>query len=302
MLKVYMKKRERMIPYLFILPTVLITVTFLFYPLVLVFSDSFYNFQGLSKVTREFIGVENYKTLVHDPIFWESIVHSIVWVVSTVAVESIIGLILALLLNNSFYGRNVLRTIFISPYAISGILTSSMFFLIYNQNTGVLNDILKRLGIISNNIAWLGNTKTAFGSVVLAEAWRGIPFFIIILTAALQTIPLDLYDAAKVDGAGSFKILTAITLPQLMKPLLFACGLRAVWEFNNIDVIYSLTLGGPGTQTTTTAMYLVRTAIKGSNFGYGATIAVGIFILYGVIGFLCFGVRALLIKKGDGPE
>ena len=142
------------------------------------------------------------------------------------------------------------------------------------QHIGVLNDVLMRLGIISKNIAWLGSPKYAFWSVVMAEAWRGLPFFTIILSASLQTIPQDVYESAQVDGANSFQRFTKITLPLMKRTIIFSCLLRSVWEFNNIDVIYALTSGGPANKTTTSAMYLIRTAIEGNNFGYGSAIAV----------------------------
>lgn len=271
------KNKHLIVPYIFIAPTLLVTIVLLFYPMLVVFRNSFYDFRGAASSNKIYVGFGNYGKLIQDRVFIESLWTSLKWVLSTVAIEFLLGFILALLLNRTFRGRSAIRTVMISPYAISAILTSSMFFLIYNQHVGVLNDILKKFGIIEKGISWLGDY--AFTSVVFAEAWNGLPFFIIILTAVLQTIPNELYEAAKVDGTNVVQRFFTITVPMISRTLLFSCLLRSVWEYNNIDVIYALTSGGPVNMTTTSAMYMVRTTIKGNNFGYGSAIAVASFIV-----------------------
>jgi len=270
-----LKKRNKyLVPYLFTAPTMIIILVLFYYPTLAVVRDSFFQLTGAGSIHRSFIGFENYSKLLHDPVFWKSLKISVRWVLATVTIEFLGGFAFAVMLNRAFRGQKLIRTIIISPYAISGILTSTMFFLLFNQHIGVLNDILMRLGIISKNIAWLGSPKYAFWSVVMAEAWRGLPFFTIILSAALQTIPQDVYESAQVDGASALQRFTKITLPLMKRTIIFSCLLRSVWEFNNIDVIYALTSGGPANKTTTSAMYLIRTAIEGNNFGYGSAIAV----------------------------
>ena len=196
----------------------------------------------------------------------------------------------ALILNQEFKGRGLVRTLTFIPWALSGVLTAVIWSLIYNQHMGVLNDILIRLGFIEKGIAWTGNRSVVFGAVVLAELWRGIPFFAITLLAAMQNISGDLYEAAKVDGCSAADRFRYITLPLLKETIVLTTLLRAVWEFNSVDLIYSLTGGGPAGMTTTLSMYIADQAIRTSNYGYGSAISVISFViltLFAVIYMKC---------------
>ena len=160
-----------------------------------------------------------------------------------------------------------MRALAFVPWAISGVLASVMWSLMYNEHMGVFNDLLMKFGIISEPKAFLAGTTSAFISVVIAELWRGIPFFAITLLASLQSIPEELYEAADVDGAGRWKKFVSITLPHLKNTIVLTTLLRVVWEFNNVDLIYNLTGGGPANSTTTLTMYIVNLAVHGSDFG-----------------------------------
>jgi len=178
-----------------------------------------------------------------------------------------------------------------SPWAISGVLTALMWSMMYNQHMGVINDLLLKFGLIKSNIAWLGGVNTAFWAVVIAELWRGIPFFAITLLAALQTIPGELYESCSVDGGGKWVAFKKITLPYLKETIVLSSLLRVVWEFNNVNTIYAMTGGGPANLTTTLSMYIANEAIHSNNFGYGSALM--------VIGFLILLIFAEIYLKAS---
>ena len=248
------------LPYIYLLPAMIFFILFMAYPILNVFFYSFQNYNITS-----------------------SLLVSLKWVISQVLLQLILGLAVALILNQEFTGRGICRAIVFAPWAVSGVLTSMLWALIYNENMGVLNDILLKIGLIDTRVAWVSSYDTTFWALSVAELWRGLPFFSIMLLAGLQGISLE---AADVDGCSRWQRLVYITLPQLKNTIVLSTLLRAVWEFNNVDVIYNLTGGGPVNQTTTLTMYLTQTAVRDNNFGYGSAIAVIAFLLLSVFAAL----------------
>lgn len=289
---------EKWIPYLFIAPTLLLIGGFLFYPLGSVFYYSLQNYDFSAPYYNGFAGLDNFKRIfTDDPQFISSLGITFKWVVSQVGLQLTFGMIVALLLNQTFKARGFVRAIAFIPWAISGVLASVMWSLMFNEHMGVFNDILMKLGILDQGIAWLADTRTVFPSVVIAELWRGIPFFAITLLAALQSIPKELYEAGHVDGAGRWKSFIYITLPQLKNTIVLTTLLRVVWEFNNIDLIYNLTGGGPAHRTTTLTMYIAENAIHGSDFGYGSALTV---VSFGIL--FIFAALYLKITRYEREE
>ena len=156
----------------------------------------------------------------------------------------------------------------------------------FNDLYGILNYIMVDLGILDEPYAWMSGGTTAMLILILANVWRGTPLMLTMFLAGLQGISLDMYEAADVDGCSRWQRLVYITLPQLKNTIVLSTLLRAVWEFNNVDVIYNLTGGGPVNQTTTLTMYLTQTAVRDNNFGYGSAIAVIAFLLLSVFAAL----------------
>lgn len=272
-------RKKEMMPYLFILPAVLFILAFLAYPLLTVFFYSLQSYDVTKIASKGFIGLENFKKLFEDKIFYRSLGISVKWVLVEVSAQLLLGLVLALLLDKKFKGRGIYRCIVFFPWAISGVLTSMLWSLIYNENIGLLNSLCRDLGLISKNAAWLGNTKMVFKATAIAEIWRGIPFFAITILAALQNIPSDLHEACVVDGASTMQEIFLIKLPILKDTIVLTTLLRAVWEFNNVDLIFTLTGGGPSYRTTTLTMYMTNMSIKNGNYGYGSTLAVVAFFI-----------------------
>jgi multiple sugar transport system permease protein len=267
------------LPYIFIAPAVILIGVLIVYPVSNVFYYSLQHFNPNKPYLNGFAGLDNFiRILTNDTTFYQSLSVSLKWVVSQVSLQLALGLITALLLNQRFRGRGLVRGLVFAPWAISGVIVALMWSLMYNENLGVINDILLRLGIIKVKIAWLADTQTALGALIVAELWRGIPFFAISLLAALQAIPEEIYESCRVDGAGRWSSFIYITLPYLKNTIVLTTLLRAVWEFKAVDVIMNLTGGGPINTTTTLSMYLVQQAITIRNFGYGSAIAVLIFL------------------------
>lgn len=276
--KVGITKKD-MMPYLFLLPAAFFILAFLAYPLMTVFFYSLQNYNVTNIADKGFVGFENFKKLLKDEIFYRSLGVSVKWVLVEVCSQLVLGIILALLLDKKFKGRGLYRCIVFFPWALSGVLTSMLWSLIYNENIGLLNSICRDLGLIHKNIAWLGNMKTVFKATAVAEIWRGIPFFAITILAALQNIPSDLHEACIVDGATTMQEIFLVKLPILKDTIILTTLLRSVWEFNNVDLIFTLTGGGPSYRTTTLSMYMTNMSVKNGNYGYGSTLAVIAFFI-----------------------
>jgi multiple sugar transport system permease protein len=271
---------DKYLPYALIAPTLILIAVIMFYPILRVFELSFQNYDLTRPHEFGFVGLLNFKRILfEDDMFPEAIWVTVKWVVIEVVLQLVFGLIVALLLNQSFRFRGVVRSLVLVPWAVSGVLTTMLWSLMYNQHIGVINDLLKKLGLIHENIAWLANTKTVFGSVIVAELWRGIPFFAVALLASLQSIPSDVYESCEVDGCGKVRKLFYITLPYLKESIIFSTMLRAIWEFNSIDMIFTMTNGGPMNMTTTLPIYMFQTAILNSNYGYSSAMGVIAFFI-----------------------
>ena len=185
-------------------------------------------------------------------------------------------------MNQSFKGRGFVRTFCFAPWAVSGVLTTMLWILIYNEHIGLLNNILEVLGKVNLKKAWVQNVGTAFRSVAIAELWRGIPFFTITLLGGLQTIPLELYESAKVDGGNAWKNFWLITLPYMKESIVFATLMRSIWEFRSVDLIMTMTNGGPVRRTLTLPIYMYQTSIETGEYGYGAALTVVLFAILSV--------------------
>lgn len=289
-------KIDTIFPYLLILPTLFLVVTVLFYPIFDVFRLSLQNHSLINIHRNGFVGLENFrKIFTEDKVFYGTIPVTIKWVLVEVSLQLLFGLIVALLLNQVFKGRGLVRAIVFVPWAVSGVLTTMLWMLMFNQHIGLVNDLFIKLGIINESVAWLANPETTFAAVIVAELWRGIPFFAITLLAALQSIPVDIYESCEIDGCGKIKRFFYIVLPYLKESIVLTTLLRAIWEFNNIDLIFTMTNGGPFYLTTTLPLYTMKTAIIDTNFGYGSALAVVMFVI-----LLCFAAFYLKINKYGG--
>ncbi|UJF31728.1 carbohydrate ABC transporter permease [Paenibacillus hexagrammi] len=289
---------DRFLPYVLVVPTLILIAVIMFFPILKVFELALRNYDMTRPQDFGFAGLSNFREILfHDELFPSSLWITVKWVVIEVVLQLVFGLIVALLLNQTFRFRGVVRSLVLIPWAVSGVLTTMLWSLMFNQHIGVINDLLKKLGIIHENIAWLANTHTVFGSVIVAELWRGIPFFAVALLAALQSIPQDIYESCDVDGAGKVRKLFSITLPYLKESIIFSTMLRAIWEFNSMDMIYTMTDGGPMNMTTTLPVYMFKTAILNGNYGYASAMGVITFFV-----LMIFVIGYLKLSRSDQDE
>lgn len=289
---------NQIFPLLLVAPTFLIIICFMGYPIIRVFYLSLQNYNLKNVFANGFAGFSNFtKLFTKDGLFWSSALITLKWVLSQVVLQLILGTVVALILNQKFKGRGIARAIALVPWAVSGVLVTMLWTLMYDQSSGLINDLLMKMGIISSKVAWLSDSHTFFPAVVVAELWRGVPFFAINILAALQSIPSDVYESSAMDGCGPVKQFFYITLPFLKESIIFATLLRGIWEFNSIDMIFTLTNGGPMDQTTTLPIYMMKTAIIKGNYGYGSAIGVVTFIF-----LLIFAVVYIKMSHYGGEE
>jgi len=265
-------------PYVLIGPAAALVVIFLVYPVASVFYYSLQRYNVTMPFYNGFVGLGNFIEIAQDAKFWRSLGFTLQWVVVEVGLQFVFGLILALLINRAFRGRGIVRALVFSPWAVAGILTTTIWLLIYNPTTG-FGHYLADLGLVPYGTSLLSGSGTAFWAAVLAELWKGAPFFAILILADLQSISLELYESADVDGAGRLRKFVSITWPHIRSAVVIATLLRAVWEFNNVDLLYTLTGGGPAGSTTTLPLYVAQTAITDRDFGYGSALTIVAFVI-----------------------
>lgn len=235
-----------------------------------------------------FVGFKNYIKLSQDSVFWSSLKITLYFVVVAVAIELSLAMLIALLLNQDFKGREFLRVILMVPWAVPWVVNGIMWKWIFNSEFGVLNKLLLQIGIIGKNIKWLGKPFLALNMMIFADVWKETPFIAILLLAGLQAIPIDYYEAAEIEGANSWVKFCRITLP-LLKPVTFvALSLRTIWAFKSFDLVYALTQGGPSQGTNLLNFYIYQTTFSHLDFGYGATLSLVLTIIILVITLLFY--------------
>ncbi|QIA54808.1 sugar ABC transporter permease (plasmid) [Pantoea agglomerans] len=220
------------------------------------------------------IGLENYLYALSDPDFRASIWRTLYFTLVSVTVEGIIGVLVALLLNQKFIGRNVLRVLVILPWALPTIVNAMMWRLNFNPDYGSINALLSQLGIIDGYRSWLGSPEAALNAVMFADIWKNYPLVTLLVLAALQSIPEDLFEAARLDGASAWRRFRAITFPAIVAPLGVALVLRTIDAFKIFDIIYVMTRGGPVDSTKTLSFFVYQESFSYLRAGSGAAYAI----------------------------
>ena len=262
-------------------PALVLVALVAIYPLARTIYDSFTNRQFLEGIEpTEFIGLQNYRDLLHDTIFRDSIVVTVKFTVITVAFELVLGLIIALVVNSGFKGRGVMRAMMLVPWAIPTVVAAQMWKWMYDDVFGVINDGLIRLHIIDEPVAWISQSSTALASVAAVDIWKTTPFVALLLLAGLQVIPNEVYEAADVDGASKWHQFWKITLPLLVPAILVVLIFRTLDALRVFDVFY--VFFGSRLDTQTMAIYTQNTIVATGDVGYGAAMSVAIFLIIGI--------------------
>ena len=291
-----MKKFIRKIePYLWILPSVLLMLIFILVPIVFVFR------MALSKVSRAglikgFTGLANFTKILSTPTFSMVLKNTLVWTVAVVGLSTLLGFILALILNNAFKGRKIARAIVVFPWATTLVVQASIWKFILDTDYGTLNTLLMKLGIIDHAVNWTPSAGAWFAWEIACGIFVTIPFVTFTVLSGLQSIDGSYYEAATVDGANYWQKLFKITVPLVSSSLTVSTVLNIIYVFNSFPIIWNMTKGDPGNRTDTLVTYLYKLAFYNGKQGEAAAVA--------VIGFLILLVCATAymvatLKKGD---
>ena len=238
--------QEKRLPYLLLIPSIVVMGIVLVYPFFSTIALSFKDFKNQQDFVFTF---KNYATLFGDPEFWHSLSNTFVYLFFSVAAHLLIGLGVAMLLNQIRKYQGFARTLFMLPWTIPPVIVAVTWAWMYNPTSGIINDILLKSGTLREPILWLSDKSLAMFSIVFANIWRGFPYVMLVLLAGLQSISREQYQAASIDGAGPWKQFFYITLPNLRKNIIVAVALDIVQEARKIDLVKVMTGGGPGTLT-----------------------------------------------------
>jgi len=285
---------KKALPYFLISPGVIFVGLLLIYPMISGIVSSFFTQHSLTTSDRTFAGFEHYGALFSDGIFKGAFWNTLIWTVCVVGGQYLIGLIVALLLNEEIPGRGIFRSLILIPWIVPMIAAGLTWKWIYSSQFGILNHILMKIGLISEPIDWLGDSSYALFSVLAVSVWKGIPFVAIVLLAGLQSIDREMYEAANISGANLWQRFWYITLPSLKGVSLVIVTLTIIWSFNQFDLVYLMTKGGPSNSTQLIPVYSYLNAFNFFKMNYAAAIS--------TIGVLLLSVFAIFYLKNNKED
>lgn len=286
-------RRDQKTGLILIAPALIILGLVFIYPIVRAFWLSLYTENLGTQLEAVFSGFANYQRLWGDGRFWQSLGNTTIFTTVSIILEVALGMAIALILNQAFFGRGFLRTLTLIPWSLPTAVMGLAWAWIFNDQYGVVNDLLTRLGLIQTSITWLGDPTRAMIAMIIADVWKTTPFIAIILLAGLQSISADLYEAHAMDGATPWQSFYQITLPLITPQLIIALLFRFAQAFGIFDLVQVMTGGGPAGATETVSIYIYATVRRYLDFGYGAALVVVTFLLL----ILAVAVAALLLSK-----
>lgn len=262
----------------FLLPAVVLILLFSIFPLLFSFALAFLSWD-LSRLTGgvRFIGLENFITLVNDARFWNTARVTLIFVLGAVGLEYVLGLGLAVLLNQEIRFRRFFRVVFLMPMMLTPAAVAYAGRMLFNESMGPVNHIIKLLG--GPLIPWFSSPTLALPSLILLDAWEWTPFVMIVLLAGLQSLPLEVFEAARVDGASDWQTFWRVTFPMLAPVSVTVVLIRALEAFKMFDIVVVMTGGGPGTATEPVTLYAYLVGMKNGNLGYASAIAYALLIM-----------------------
>jgi raffinose/stachyose/melibiose transport system permease protein len=264
--------------FLFVVPALILFLVFLVYPMVDTVIMSFFSWDGFITTNPLFVGVQNYvKIFTQDPVFWPAFRNTVVWVVLSLLVPTTLGLVLALGLNQKLFGRNLLRSAFYIPAVLASIAVATMWVWLYNPQSGLIDGVLKAVGLGSLSHDWLGDAHVALYAVFVAFVWQTAGFNMVLYMAGLQNVPEELVEAAKLDGAGRLAIFRAVTWPALRPTTIIVVVLTMISSLKVFDLIVGTTGGGPAQSTQVLALWSYQQSFSNHEFGLGNAIATVLF-------------------------
>ncbi len=271
-----LKAAEQRLAWLLLAPALLAIALLIGWPLYVIVQMSVRPGKALaiSQLMAQPLGTANFERVLNQPALWHAFGHSAVYTMGSLVPAFIAGLLFALLFHRSFPARRWLRSMLLLPWAVPGVVVSVTFLWMLDASYGVVNAVLRDLGLLATDIAWFVDARTAMAAVLVPTVWKSFPFFTITILAALQSIPETLYEAARVDGATPLQQFRHVTWPGIAGPALLAALLNALWTFREFDIIYASTRGGPAGATETLGILVYREAFESFRFGTAAAIGV----------------------------
>lgn len=296
-----MKKKRKALavvqPYFWLLPSVILMITMIVIPIFTVFRISFSEV-GRSGLIRGFNGIQNYVEVFAQPAFWKTLQNTFVWTIAVVGLSTVIGFILAMVLNQEFVGRKFVRAVVIFPWATALVIQSVIWKYIINADYGALNVLLKKLGIIDSFVNWSATPQSIFAW----ECWVGIfvtfPFVTFCVLSGLQSIDTSLYESAAVDGAGFWDKLFKITLPLVRPSLTVSTVLNIIYVFNSFPIVWTISKGAPADQTHTLVTYLYQLSFTEGKGGHAAAVSVIGFVILAILA----SIYMIMSLRGEGED
>ncbi|MFE7244500.1 carbohydrate ABC transporter permease [Streptomyces sp. NPDC057580] len=281
----------------FMAPAALFVAVFIYYPMIAGSQMAFRNWNLNDLTDTSWVGLKNFREIFTDPVFGTVLSNTGIWVVGSIVPQFVIGFAIALWLRRRFRFRGLYQALIFFPWAISGFLIGILFRWMFNSEFGVVNDLLEKAGLINEPIPWLADPKTAMVAVLIANIWYGVTFFAIMILAALQSIPDEIYEAAEIDGAGKVRTLFQITIPSIRGTLSLTVLLRVIWIFNFPDLIFAMTGGGPSNETHIVTTWMITVTQQGD---YGRASAIGLIVVAMLLVFSVFHLTATREKSATG--
>jgi multiple sugar transport system permease protein len=259
-----------------LVPALVLLTLRIYLPVVQGLTLAFRHYNMLNLSNTGFNWFANFRVVILDVnvSFLRILVNTFVWVVASLVLQFVLGFSLALLIRKPFWGRGLYASCVFYAWALSGFAIGLVWAWLFNGQFGLVNDVLMRLGVIAHPIGFLSNPRLAMMSVIVANVWYGIPFFAIMLLAALQSVPRELYECAEVEGAGQVRQLFSVTIPYILPTIVSTTLLRTMWIMNFADIIYGMTDGGPINSTTTLSIQMINKIFQEYDYGQGAAIGV----------------------------
>lgn len=273
------RESERKLALWLLLPALIAVFGIILYPLFRTLLISLFEVTSAVAVDTPFLGLGNYITALTEAGFWAALGRTLYFTLVSTTIELVFGMGIAYLLNAKFRGRWIVRALVVIPWALPTIVNAAMWRGIYNAQYGALNGVLSQLGLIDQYQAWLSDPFVALNLVIVADAWKTTPLVAIFLLAGLSAIPGDVYEAAKLDRAGSLRTFFSVTLPLLIPSIALVLVLRTVEAVKAFDIIYAMTRGGPANGTQTISFYAYSTAFSEQNYGVGSAMSFIVLII-----------------------
>lgn len=284
-----------LLAYVLIIPSLIIIFGIMFYPILYSLAMSFSKVV-FSNRTFIFVGLQNYIKMFSDAYFLNSIWLTVYFTIVTVVGEIILGIGMALVLNQEFRGRGFVRGIMILPWALPSVVNAIMWKWIYDSNYGALNALLSKLHLIDNYKVWLADPASALNLMIYANIWKETPYVVLLVIAALSNIPNELYESAWVDGANSWVSFWKITLPMIRPVVLILAITKTIWAMQTFELVLILTGGGPANGTQLITFFIHKNTFKFQDFGYGSAMAYFLTIVTFILSYMYI---KFLSKKGE---